>query len=160
MTLKDHSFRASRQQASPLLIRQFNLTDLSQVVSLNKEVYGGYDSLLFTSFHEHHPRTILVAEMSGLIVGCVLGFKCTPMEGRVFWLAVRPGFQNIGIGRSLLEALIRIFRRLGALSVTLEVRISNRKAQMLYTSMGFETATICPGYYQDGEMAMIMRKYL
>lgn len=144
----------------PLVIRQFELSDLPQVMELDNEVFGCYDPQIFITFHEYHPRTILVAESGGRIVGFILGFKHTPLEGRIFWLAVRTQYQNIGVGRQLLTALLRIFRRLGAVSATLEVRIGNRNAQALYTSMGFEMVTVVPSYYSDGEAALIMSRRL
>lgn len=144
----------------PLVIRQFELSDLPQVIELDNEVFGCYDPQIFITFHEYHPRTILVAESQGRVVGFILGFKHTPLEGRVFWLAVRTQYQNMGVGRQLLTALLRIFRRLGAMSATLEVRIGNRNAQALYTSMGFQMVTIIPSYYSDGEAALIMSRRL
>ena len=56
----------------------------------------------------------------------------------------------------MLEVL-RSFRQIGAMSATLEVRVSNRKAQNLYTLLGFRMVGICPAYYADGEAAIIMR---
>jgi ribosomal-protein-alanine N-acetyltransferase len=46
---------------------------------------------------------------------------------------------------------------LGALSATLEVRVSNKKAQSLYSMLGFRMIGVCPAYYADGEAAIIMR---
>ena len=93
-------------------------------------------------------------------MGFILGFKHTPFEGRVFWLAVRPGYHNRGIGTRLLTAILRTFRLMGAMSATLEVRVSNKKAQNLYLTMGFEMTGVFPGYYSDGEAAIIMKRRL
>lgn len=158
-TPKDTSSRAKAGDEA-LLIRRFRPSDLGDVMDLDREVFGGYDPAIFTAFYEYHPRTILVAEKMGTVVGFILGFKHSPMEGRIFWLAVRPGYQSKGIGRRLLTTMLKIFRMMGAISATLEVRISNKKAQALYTSMGFEMASISPGYYSDGEAAIIMRRRL
>lgn len=151
---------SGRPEASPILIRRFLPGDMKEVMELDREVFGGYDPQIFAAFYEYHPATILVAEAFGRVVGFIMGFKHTPLEGRIFWLAVRPGYQGHGIGMRLLSSLLSTFRRLGALSATLEVRISNRKAQALYASMGFHSEGICPGYYADGEAAMIMRRRL
>lgn len=142
------------------VIRQFDLKDLPAIVEIDREVGGGYSPELFMAFHEYHPQTMLVAEAAGGVVGIVIGFKHTPLEGRIFWLAVKPAHQGRGIGRSLLSAILRIFSRLGAVSATLEVRIGNRRAQSLYASMGFVVDNVIPSYYSDGEAALIMRKIL
>ena len=56
--------------------------------------------------------------------------------------------------------LLEIFRRLGVISVILEVRTGNKKAQKLYLDLGFEIVTACKSYYPDGEGAIIMRRSL
>ena len=91
------------------------------------------------------------------MAGFVLGFKHTPFEGRDFWLAVRPCFQGLGEGQRLMLAVLRAFRQMGALSATLEVRVSNKKAHSLYSMLGFRMIGVCPAYYSDGEAAIIMR---
>ncbi|MBN1324223.1 MAG: GNAT family N-acetyltransferase [Methanotrichaceae archaeon] len=133
---------------------------MQEVIDLDREVKGGYDANIFTIFYEYHPQTVLVAEVSGRVAGFIFGFMHSPLQGRIFWLAIRPRFQRRGIGRSLMAAIIRGFRRMGALSVTLEVRIGNRRAQALYASMGFAPETISPAYYSDGEAALIMTHQL
>lgn len=142
------------------VIRQFDIKDLPELMEIDREVGGGYSPELLMTFHEYHPQTMLVAEAAGVVVGVVIGFKHTPLEGRIFWLAVRPAYQGRGIGRRLLSEILRIFSRLGALSATLEVRIGNRRAQKLYTSMGFVVDNVIPSYYSDGEAALIMRRIL
>jgi ribosomal-protein-alanine N-acetyltransferase len=154
---KSFSHRAG---ISDVIIRAFKPGDLADVMELDREVFGGYDPMVFTTFYEYYPRTTLVAESLGNVVGFVLGFKHTPLEGRVFWLAVKPGYQSRGVGRRLLTAILKLFRMMGSMSATLEVRISNAKAQALYTSMGFVMTGISPGYYSDGEAAIIMKRSL
>jgi ribosomal-protein-alanine N-acetyltransferase len=60
----------------------------------------------------------------------------------------------------LMLAVLKSFRNLGALGATLEVRVSNRKAQSLYSNLGFQIRGICPSYYSDGEAAFIMKARL
>jgi ribosomal-protein-alanine N-acetyltransferase len=139
-------------------LRRFKPRDLEEVMELDREVFGGYDPMIFTTFYEYYPATTLVAEDDGRVVGFILGFKHTPTEGRVFWVAVRPGYQGQGIGRRLLTTVIKLFRLIGAVSATLEVRASNFQAQGLYTSLGFQMTGVSPGYYSDGETAIIMKK--
>jgi ribosomal-protein-alanine N-acetyltransferase len=141
----------------PVVIRKFLPGDLQAALEIDREVFGGYDPAIFTAFYEYHSMTTLVAEVGGVVAGFVLGFKHTPFEGRVFWLAVRPGFQSRGIGMRLMLEVLRTFRQIGALSATLEVRVSNKKAQTLYSMLGFRMIGICPAYYTDGEAAIIMK---
>lgn len=141
-------------------IRRFEPRDFSEAVKLDSEAGGGHDPYLLTYFYENYPTTFLVAEKDGEIAGMVLGFRQTPMEGRVFWLAVRSGDWGRGVGGRLLKELLEIFRRLGVMEVILEVRAANKRAQSLYIDMGFEIFTTAKNYYPDGEGAIIMRRSL
>jgi [ribosomal protein S18]-alanine N-acetyltransferase len=143
-----------------ILIRRLNPDDLADALEIDQEVFGGYDLSIFSAFYEYHSKTSLVAEMNGKVVGFILGFMHTLLEGRVFWLAVKPACQSRGIATKLLIAILSIFRQMGAVSATLEVRISNKKAQSIYSWMGFQMTGIHPSYYSDGEAALIMKRSL
>ena len=144
----------------PVVVRRFLPDDLEAALEIDREVFGGYDPAIFSAFYEYHGDSTLVADVGGIVAGFVLGFKHTPFEGRVFWLAVRPGFQSRSIGMRLMLEVLQTFRQMGALSVTLEVRVSNKKAQSLYSMLGFRMIGICPAYYSDGEAAIIMKMRL
>ena len=144
----------------PVVVRRFLPDDLEAALEIDREVFGGYDPAIFTAFYEYHAGSTLVAEVGGIVAGFVLGFKHAPFEGRVFWLAIRPRYQGRGIGMRLMLAVLKSFRNLGALGATLEVRVSNRKAQSLYSNLGFQIRGICPSYYSDGEAAFIMKARL
>jgi len=143
-----------------VIIRKFRPSDLEAALEIDREVFGGYDPAIFAAFYEYHPSSTLIAEVRGSVAGFILGFKHTPFKGRIFWLAVAPGYQSRGIGMKLLLAALKIFRQMGALNATLEVRVSNKKAQSLYSSMGFHMNGVFPGYYSDGEAAIIMKRRL
>lgn len=143
-----------------LVIRKLCPGDMDAALEIDREVFGGYDPAIFTAFYEYHAHSTLVAEMGGNVAGFVLGFKHRPFEGRIFWLAVKPGYQSRGIGTRLLLETLRIFRQMGALGATLEVRVSNKKAHSLYSTLGFQMTGIFPGYYSDGEAAILMKRRL
>lgn len=91
------------------------------------------------------------------VVGYVVGDRtATRGVGHVKDLAVHPEAQRSGIGRRLLRAGLERFARGGADSVKLEVRASNEAARALYRSEGFHPARRVPGYYRDGETAVVM----
>ena len=156
--LKSRSGDVSKRE--PIIIRELEPGDLKDALEIDREVFGGYDPVVFTTFYEYHPRSTLVADMGGSVAGFVLGFKHKPFEGRVFWLAVKPTYQGRGIGMMLLLEILKIFRLMGALSATLEVRVSNKRAQSLYSTLGFHMVGVFPEYYSDGEAALIMKRRL
>jgi len=157
---KMNSMDADGRPGESLTIRRFEPRDFSEAVALDVEARGDHDPYLLTFFFENYPTTFLVAEKGGRIAGMVLGFRQSPLEGRIFWLAVRSERQRQGVGRSLMTELLEIFRRLGVMEVILEVRAGNKRAQSLYLELGFEIFTTCKSYYPDGEGAIIMRRSL
>lgn len=73
-------------------------------------------------------------------------------------IAVVPTWQGKGIGSLLLELLKTVAKEEKISSLTLEVRISNKKAQALYNKMGFDALRIKRNYYHgDGEDAVDMK---
>lgn len=77
-------------------------------------------------------------------------------EGHITNVAVAPIARKQGYGSMLLQTLIKKAKELEITSLTLEVRASNKAAQALYTKFGFTSCGLRPGYYPDGEAAMIM----
>lgn len=77
-------------------------------------------------------------------------------EGHITNVAVSKKYRKCGIGTKVVESLLETARSRGVRAFTLEVRVSNDEAQRLYEKYGFVNAGIRPGYYMDGEDAMIM----
>ena len=85
-------------------------------------------------------------------------------EATLFNIAVEPSEQGKGYGKVLLQGLIEELGKKGVLTLWLEVRESNIKAQQLYTQLGFNEVTVRKHYYPlpDGkkENAIVMALYL
>lgn len=83
-------------------------------------------------------------------------------ESHLLNIAVAPAFQRRGLARALLNWLLEEAFFRGATQMFLEVRESNRRAQQLYDSLGFEFIGRRKNYYAtppDGhEDAWIMLK--
>lgn len=72
-------------------------------------------------------------------------------------LAVRPELRRQGLGSQMLRAVIAEARRLGAGTLSLEVRRSNVAAQRLYLSAGFREEAVRKSYYtQPVEDALVL----
>ncbi|QQK79208.1 ribosomal protein S18-alanine N-acetyltransferase [Salicibibacter cibi] len=79
-------------------------------------------------------------------------------EAHITNIAVLSAHRHQGVGRLLLQAMIRRALALEATSMTLEVRESNTDAQGFYKTFGFKKTGIKEGYYTDNcEDAWIMR---
>lgn len=94
-------------------------------------------------------------DVVGYVVGDVVPNHGRPL-GHVKDLAVRSDRQGEGVGSALLGRALRVLAAQGVSTVKLEVRPSNRPAISLYGRFGFEPLKTVPGYYADGEAAMVM----
>ena len=78
-------------------------------------------------------------------------------EGHITSIAVHPEAQGLGIAKRLLVAVHRSCLDHPINAMTLEVRLSNERAQHLYRRFGYVPAGIRAGYYRDNnEDALIM----
>lgn len=77
-------------------------------------------------------------------------------EGHITNIAVKKSERGRGLGTVLMRRLLSEAQKLKITALTLEVRASNTAAQHLYQKFGFQCAGIRPGYYPDGESAVIM----
>ncbi len=78
-------------------------------------------------------------------------------EAHVTAIAVREKYRGRKIGALLLVALSDMAVQLKARSITLEVRVSNKVAQNLYSKFGFKEVGVRRGYYTDNrEDAVLM----
>ena len=101
----------------------------------------------------------IVAEVKGTVAGYA-GLWHIVNEGQITNIAVDIPFRRLGVASLLLKKLISIAQEKNMIGLTLEVRVSNITAQNLYKKHGFVSEGIRKGYYDNGEDAVIMWKYL
>ncbi|MBI2849649.1 MAG: ribosomal protein S18-alanine N-acetyltransferase [Chloroflexi bacterium] len=78
-------------------------------------------------------------------------------EAHITSIAVREAYRRQGIGEMLIISAVELAMKLKASILTLEVRVSNTGAQMLYSKYGFTQVGVRRGYYTDNrEDALIM----
>ncbi len=70
-------------------------------------------------------------------------------ELHIHSFGVHPGWRRGGLGRRLLNAVLREAEAVGVTSATLEVRRSNTAARRLYEGAGFILSGVRSGYYPD-----------
>ena len=132
------------------LIRFMRLKDVDRVAEIEKETFARPWSR--ESFRQEVTRNAaaryLVAEEDGKVVGYA-GAWIILDESHITNIAVAEEARGRGIGRKLTEELLRTLSSLGACYATLEVRVSNLKAQKLYGSLGFVSVGKRKRYYED-----------
>ncbi len=84
-------------------------------------------------------------------------FRKSSSHARLYSLSVAPFAQGRGVGRTLLQAGEARARDRGCTQMRLEVRQSNKNAIALYERLGYIATGTKPGYYPDGEDAILMQ---
>ena len=132
---------------SKLIIRQMEEKDIPQVYAIEKETFSmPWSKKAF-------------AELEGEIAG-YCGCYQSLEEAEITNVAVKRQLRGHGIGRRLLEELMRIGKERGAFAYTLEVRVSNQAAIHLYEKLGFISFGIRKNFYEKPkEDAMIMWRH-
>jgi len=71
-------------------------------------------------------------------------------------LAVKPGYQRLGIGRQLIDWLEASARTAGIFTVNLELRAANDSARAFYEKLGYREVGRKAAYYDGREDALRM----
>lgn len=104
-----------------------------------------------------YPNVVrLKAVIENKMVGFIAGDRRE--EGYLGWIAtigVLPEYRRQGIATAL---ILECEKLLNTAVVRLNVRRSNLEAISLYKQLGYVQISIWPGYYLDGEEALILEK--
>lgn len=146
-----------RQAAFPLRIRRFRPEDAEAVGQLEARcLTTAWSVNSFEKLAEDPASIGLLAELDGRIVGFA-SVTDIQGDGEVNNVAVEPEFRGRGIAKALMTELIRQGEAMGITAFTLEVRTGNAAAIHVYESLGFVSAGIRPGFYENPkEDAMIL----
>lgn len=153
------------------LVRQFQLDDLDDVVSINRKCLPeNYPERFFRLTFSEFPSGFHVCELDGKIVGYTMariegGLSLFSVfhrakKGHTISIAVLPEYRLMGIGKSLLKASVDAMIDKGVIELFLEVRVSNIAGVKLYESIDYEIIKEIRHYYRDSESAYLMAKRL
>ena len=153
---------ASEPVADPL-VRPANRADLRAVSAIERRSFPQpWPASAFEHFLDA-PAFLVAVDRASPATGSVIGYvvaDAIPNDGRplghVKDLAVHPDRRGDGVGRQLLQRAVLALGAAGITTVKLEVRESNATARHLYRSEGFVHRRTIPGYYDNGEAALVM----
>jgi len=144
----------------PVTVAPMTVADLEQVLAIENIAFSSpwsRNSFLY-ELTENKRAVYLTAKEADRVVGYT-GMWVIFDEGHITNLAVHPDFRRQGIGGRLLDELAIAAKERGVSRLTLEVRLSNTGAQLLYTQKGFVSSGVRRRYYRDNnEDAVIMWK--
>jgi len=133
------------------MIRKFKSKDLKEILRLEKKAFPKtpYDKPIFIYYTQIYPDNFLVyvEESSDKIFGYII-FR---PDGHIVSLAVDPVYRKKGIGTKLVEEVLQTSTG----NAKVEVRKSNKIAQMFYKKLGFFQLGCIIGFYDD-EDAIVM----
>lgn len=154
-------------------IRSMEPRDILQVSRLENQVFAdpwpesAYIQELYFNPEAHYfvlqlrdtalvrPRWPLGSRRLDRVHGYV-GMRVEERCGHISTLAVHPNVQGMGFGELLLITALESAIATSATSVELEVRVTNKVAQNLYSKYNFEVTARLRRYYRDGTDAFLM----
>ncbi len=98
---------------------------------------------LINGLQSHPSKLILFASVNGSIVGltnCFINFGTFAAASfiNIHDIIVNKLYRGTGVGKALMNAIIKKADEINCAKITLEVREDNYRAQELYKSLGFE----------------------
>lgn len=117
-------------------LRSIELKDYQKLLDFWKENYfvKGIDSFdRFKLFLEKNPGLSVVMEIDGQIVGTALG-SFDGRRGYIQKLVVKKDFQRRGIGKKLMDEVVKRLKSLGVVYVPINCEIEN---EAFYKKCGF-----------------------
>jgi [ribosomal protein S18]-alanine N-acetyltransferase len=144
--------------AASLEVTKMRRRHLRGVMAIERQAYARpwTPNLFMAEMTEPNNRNYLVARIDKDVVGYA-GLICYGEEAHITNIAVDQMLQGHGIAHRLLAEEIDAARELGCSAVSLEVRITNWRAQRIYARFGFHPVGIRRNYYAElHEDALIM----
>ncbi|WP_283170130.1 tRNA (adenosine(37)-N6)-threonylcarbamoyltransferase complex transferase subunit TsaD [Curtanaerobium respiraculi] len=145
--------------ASAWIVRPLDAAHVPQIAALESQIMGSdaWSERLVADELPQSNRTWWAAydkESDELVA--YAGGMIAADQVQVLKVGTAPSHRRCGLARELLCRVADDARALGAIEMTLEVRVGNIGAQALYHALGLRDAGVRPGYYSDGEDALIM----
>ena len=139
-----------------MIVRKFKPTDLKRVFEIeNMSFNQSYGINMFQQLHDMGVG-FLVAEDEGYVVGYVLFWIKYENQGHIISIAVDKNYRRRGCGTQLLVKAIAILSLLKLDVIYLEVNENNDGAVEFYKGFNFKVDRVVPGYYEDGDAAIVM----
>lgn len=146
-------------------LRPMLMEDIPQIIAIEKQSFPTpWSAYAFTCElcdNEFAYYLVLTAENDPSNVVGYGGMWIIIDEAHITNIAVSPEYRGRMLGEHLMTGLMELAISKKVERMTLEVRVSNDRAQRLYKRLGFKPAGIRPGYYIDtNEDALIMWREL
>lgn len=147
----------------PVQVRRAAPLDVPAIVAIERALFiDPWEQAIFLEALSYYPSTYFVAVSCGNVIGFIIGALEDTGEnvyGHLCNLGVAPSHQHRGIGRLLVNRIEHQFAIMLASGVQLEVRLSNKAAQLFYRRLGYREVFRIANYYKNVEDAIVMMKW-
>lgn len=139
-----------------MIIRKFTPNDLKRVYEIeNMSFDQSYGINIFKQLYDMGIG-FLVAEKDNYVIGYVMFWIKYENQGHIISIAVDKNYRRLGAGTELLIRAISILSLLRIDAIYLEVKDTNIAARSFYKKFNFIEDRVVPGYYENGDGAVIM----
>ena len=137
-------------------VRKFVPKDLKRVFEIESMSFD--QSYGINMFQQLYDMGIgfLVAEEDEYVIGYVMFWIKYENQGHIISIAVDKNYRRRGAGTELLVKAIAILSLLNIDAIYLEVKDTNTEAVKFYENFNFKKDRVVPGYYENGDGAIIM----
>lgn len=137
-------------------VRKFKPKDIKRVYEIERMSFRqSYGVNIFQQMHDMG-MGFLVAEEEGYVIGYIIFWVKYENQGHIISIAVDKNYRRMGAGRRLLIKAISLLSLLDIDKIYLEVNENNTPAVEFYKSCSFLTDRVVPGYYDNGDGAIVM----
>jgi [ribosomal protein S18]-alanine N-acetyltransferase len=141
-------------------ISKFRTEDLDQLmVFLDSNLEENYEKKVFLNIRQRWPEGFLIIKSKKNMIGVCCGAILPNDKLRILILVLDENYQGKGLGKQLMNLMVKESSLFGVKKVTLEVR-KDSKAIAFYRKLGFSSVDVLPCYYQDGCDGIVMEKHL
>jgi ribosomal protein S18 acetylase RimI-like enzyme len=140
---------------NPVEIRTAGIDDLAAIFHLGEQVFTAHQfSNLYRTWDEYEvtwlfnsdPNLLLVAEVSGKVVGFAMGTTIEKSRtawnyGHLLWLGVDPAYSRLGIGSQLFDRFREAVEELGVRIMLVDTQADNDAAIRFFRKKGFGNPT-------------------
>ncbi|MGC4019442.1 MAG: ribosomal protein S18-alanine N-acetyltransferase [Muricomes sp.] len=153
--------RAEREKDAELIIEELSAEDAASVAELEFQIFSDFWSEKSVLETINNPRSICIAaKKAGRLAGYMLSYEAAG-EVEIARIAVESEMQRQGVGSRLILKLEDICEERNIQKILLDVRESNRTAQMFYEEQGFREDGIRQNFYDNPkEDAVLMSRKL
>ena len=138
-------------------VRKFNPGDLKRVFEIENMSFDQSNGInMFQQLYDMGIGFLVAEDDTGYVVGYVMFWIKYEYQGHIISIAVDKNYRRMGYGTQMMVKAIAILSLLKIDAIYLEVNENNEGAVEFYRSFHFKVDRVVPGYYENGDGAIIM----